>query len=442
MPTGVKNAPLYAQKITADAFEGTDVISLQDDCFGGGTTKRECMENFIESLKICKKMGLKISTKSIGCCTNEVDAAGYKVNTKGVIPLPSNTTKALRVDIKRLTSYKEWVSFRGMLEFLNGYLNNLNITMAKITRDIIDPVELDKIKKSACSVAIKRKMRDKLKLKWTEEARNRVKLINVKLENIPLLYHVITTSDGGPIIVKVDASLYGIGSTLWQLRVTYYVLCLIKSKMLSVTQRNYSASERECLGVITALSWYSKYLRGRVFTLICDHQPLEALFNVSLSTKNYKLTRMRALVSQYELVFDYQPGNDLTMKLEDALSRITEPTENKNDFKENGIKVPVDAQDVIDIKRLNEEKYNKEEKVDINFIEELRKLYDIQLISTETVDDYDMEQAQINKFEQFTSLDNNVSSVSLHHNLVVKNIIFTFACIKNPTFIIRPSRKW
>ncbi len=86
--------------------------------------------------------------------------------------------------------------------------------------------------------------------------------------------------------MKVNTSPHGIGATLWQLRLTVYVLCKIKSKVLSPTQQIYSATELECLGVITALVWFRKYLVVKVFTLICDHQPLMRLFNVSMVSKN------------------------------------------------------------------------------------------------------------------------------------------------------------
>ena len=102
MSTGMKNAPVYGQNITYEIYEETDVTPVQDDCFGGGKTKKECVDNFINALELASQNNIKVSPKEIGCCVDEVKAVGYKVNNKGIIPLPRNTTKALATDIDKI----------------------------------------------------------------------------------------------------------------------------------------------------------------------------------------------------------------------------------------------------------------------------------------------------------------------------------------------------
>ena len=75
-------------------------------------------------------------------------------------------------------------------------------------------------------------------------------------------------------------------------------------------------------------SWVSKYLRAKCFTSICDHQPLESLFNVSIASKNKKLLRRRVMTGGYEFIFDYQPGSAFALKLEDYLSRLSYHNDN------------------------------------------------------------------------------------------------------------------
>ena len=75
--------------------------------------------------------------------------------------------------------------------------------------------------------------------------------------------------------VFVDASDIAIGSVLMQLiepkwyRPVYYA-----SRKLSKTERNYSTTEREALGMVYSVTKYRHYLLGRKFSFHVDHSGL------------------------------------------------------------------------------------------------------------------------------------------------------------------------
>lgn len=52
------------------------------------------------------------------------------------------------------------------------------------------------------------------------------------------------------------------------------------SEMLQRAERNYPATEKECLAIIYAVLHFRPYLYGRSFTLISDHEPLKWIDSV------------------------------------------------------------------------------------------------------------------------------------------------------------------
>ncbi|CDF38259.1 unnamed protein product [Chondrus crispus] len=128
---------------------------------------------------------------------------------------------------------------------------------------------------------------------------------------------------GRPYMIDTDASAYQLGCTLLQEHeepndwrpVGYW------SYSLSDSERNYSATERECFAVVWAVRTLRPYVEGTKFTVRTDHDALRCL--MSLTESSGRLTRWRLRLAEYDFTIQYRPGR--VHQLPDALSRLVSP---------------------------------------------------------------------------------------------------------------------
>ena len=125
---------------------------------------------------------------------------------------------------------------------------------------------------------------------------------------------------GKPYVLDVDASNYQLGCALLQeqddgkLRPVGYW-----SRTLAQAEKNYSASERECLGVVWSVLHLRPYLEGTRFTVRTDHHALNWLLQ-STSIEG-RLARWRLRLAEYDFYIQYSPG--IKHQVPDALSRVS-----------------------------------------------------------------------------------------------------------------------
>ena len=121
--------------------------------------------------------------------------------------------------------------------------------------------------------------------------------------------------------LAVDTCSKGIGYMIYQIhpdgtsRVVRF-----GSKGLSKWQQSYGPTKLELLGLVTSVLDCSSYLRGRHFTVECDHQALRPLFQKQLKGQIYE--RWMAILQQFDFDIVYKPAAQMTVP--DALSRNIE----------------------------------------------------------------------------------------------------------------------
>ena len=81
--------------------------------------------------------------------------------------------------------------------------------------------------------------------------------------------------------VETDTSNIGLGVVLRQ----GHTVIEYASRALNKAEQNYSATEKECLGVVWALQKFAMYLEGSSFKVITDHKPLTSPFPKRITRK-------------------------------------------------------------------------------------------------------------------------------------------------------------
>src|SRR5436190_4810744 len=121
--------------------------------------------------------------------------------------------------------------------------------------------------------------------------------------------------------LQTDASTSGLGAVLTQFhddgneRVVAYA-----SRTLNGAERNYSATELECLAVVWGIRRMRSYLEGYSFTVVTDHQSLRWLHKIESPTG--RLARWLFELQQYDYEIKYRRG--ALNRVADALSRQPE----------------------------------------------------------------------------------------------------------------------
>ena len=109
-----------------------------------------------------------------------------------------------------------------------------------------------------------------------------------------------------PCHVFMDVSNIAISNTLMQLTEpnSYRPVCYA-SRKLSTTERNYSTTEREALGMIYSVNKFHHYLLGRKFVFHVDHATL--LYLVLKQFLTCKLARW-VLLQEFQFEIQHRPG--------------------------------------------------------------------------------------------------------------------------------------
>ena len=125
----------------------------------------------------------------------------------------------------------------------------------------------------------------------------------------------------GDFIIETDASLSGLGAVLKQLQKGTEKTIAYTSRVLPSPEKNYSASEIECLGLYFALLSFHEYIHLRKVHIRTDHRALQFLMSKRVSD-NPRLRAWTHLISVYSPEITYVKCTNNTVA--DALSRQSE----------------------------------------------------------------------------------------------------------------------
>lgn len=306
VPFGLKNAPFTMTRLMNRAigfdFEPKVFIYL-DDIIIISETFEEHLQLLKEVATRLQKAGLTISVEKSRFCRKQVRYLGYLLTEKG-LNIESSKLEPI-LNYPRPKTVREVRRLMGLMGFYQKFIPRYSHLTAPIT---------DLLKKSK-------------KFKWSEAAEEALTQLKTVLTSAPVLGNPDYTR---PFIIETDASQLAVGAALIQefdegKRIIGYF-----SKKLSSTQRKYSATERECLGVLLAVENFRHYIEGSTFTVITDAKSITWLFSLSAANANSRLLRWALKLQSYDFTLQYRKGKDNV--LADCLSRIESITSVDQDY--------------------------------------------------------------------------------------------------------------
>lgn len=294
MPFGLCTAPFTMQKAITTALMdllGNGVSVYIDDVTIAAETIEEHDQLLEEVFTRLKNANFQVKIPKCQMYTKQLEYLGYIITPGEIRPNPKKVEAILRLKSPR--KRKDLQSFLGMFNHYRKFIPKY----AEITRVLSEMTSVN------------------LKFQWSQECEDAFNQAKMTLANdVPL--KIVNYDER--FYISTDASGKAISATLSQGKppddrpIQYF------SKSLPPAQQKWSAHERECLALVSAVKAFAPYLHGREFTLITDNYAL--VYLAKLKDPYNKLFRMRMELLNYNYKIVHRPGK--LNQVADALSRL------------------------------------------------------------------------------------------------------------------------
>ncbi|KAL3685159.1 hypothetical protein R1sor_003181 [Riccia sorocarpa] len=281
MPFGLQNAPATFQRYMMNSFVSLNQflkLYLDDLCVHGST------DQHVQSLRVvfsaCRAARISLNPDKCFFGVSCGPLLGHLVSRRGTSVDPGKVEKISTMPIPE--NIRELRRFLGCIGYYRRFIDKYAIISAPLTALLHDLVEFF----------------------WSEYCQASIELLKQRLIEAP----VVQAPDWSiPFHVLVDTSATATGSVLSQLdkdnkdHPIYYA-----SRQLTKAERNYGATELECLGMIFSLQKFRHFLLGNPFIFHVDHQALRYIVN--RPSRSRKLARWMLLLQEFTFTVEYKPG--------------------------------------------------------------------------------------------------------------------------------------
>lgn len=246
-------------------------------------------------IEILNSKNLKLNVEKIKLGLSSICILGHRITPEGITIDESRVSSILNIPNPK--NKKDLISFLGMLNYLNSFIQDLAIItepLRNITKNdsefIWDNVTQECFDKAKQAVAKK-------------------VLLNFPKEN-------------GEFVITTDASRMGISAILSQKLVgeDREILIEFYSRGLRGSEVSYSVYRLELLAIVCGLKKFSKYISGSNFLIRTDHRPLTHLLTQPLSSLNTTLSGWLDYILCYKFEIIHVEGVNNT--LADFFSRF------------------------------------------------------------------------------------------------------------------------
>jgi putative transposase len=303
MTFGFKNAPAFWNEYVTSLFKDLSYVCIYvDDLLIASRTVAEHLEHLLEVLDRLERYTLPVRWQKIKLMRDCVQYLGvgwrYDEAEKCLVhePLPE-TVDAIR-NWATPTNRKELLQFLGLVRWISKYVRGLEKSLRQF-RDLNSP---------------------KNKWDWTPEHEHAFRETK-ELCAQHLALSTIVWDETGMLIVRTDASDWGLGAALFQTREDgTEVLVGVYSYAYSGAQQRWSTINQEAYSIVKALGHWRHWLFGRPFRLETDHKPLIWLVrSVQDGSGSQMNERWLTTLKTFDVEVKHIPGNQNVIA--DALSR-------------------------------------------------------------------------------------------------------------------------
>lgn len=294
LPFGLSNAPTSFQslmdRVLKDVLNKFVFVYL-DDILVIGRTFEEHQANLKKVFELLHEANLLLNWEKCFFLRPEVEYLGFVVGSGQIKVSPKKISSVQSFPPpKTVTQVK---SFLGLCSFYRRFIPNFS--------DLASPIT-SLTKKGVPFV-------------WSEKQQVAFNQIKRKLISAPVLH---CPDFSQRFEIQTDASNVGLGAVLVQRINDEECVVSYASRTLSNAEKNYTVTERECLGVLFGVETFRPYVEGQEFTVITDHSSLIWLSNIAQPTG--RLARWILRLGQFNMVIQHRKGR--FMAVPDALSRI------------------------------------------------------------------------------------------------------------------------
>lgn len=289
MPQGISGGPSACTELMNRVYKGLSfTFNFMDDSMIVSKSRKEHLCHLRQCFERVRLAGLTLNGAKCQIARPEVQFLGTVFSKDGAAP-SSSKVSAIQ-SIKSLNTVKEVRQFLGLASQYRKYIHHF--------ADISEPLN---------------RLLDKdAEFIWSTRCQDALEELKARLSSAPVLANPDITK---PFEVFTDASDIAVAAVLQQegKPIEY------ASRALTVAERKYSVSEKECLAILYALKTFRHYLLGQHFTLFTDHCPLTFLQN-QRNDSHGRLGRWSLMLQNYDFTIKYVKGTSNVSA--DALSRL------------------------------------------------------------------------------------------------------------------------
>ena len=279
------------------------VICYLDDILVTEATETEHLKNLEEVLRRLRDSGVTLKREKCFFFDESVEYLGRVVDAKGIHTSRRKLQAVL--DAPEPENVHKLRSVLGMINYYSQFISDLS-TLLKPLYSLLKANE---------------------PWEWSAECQEALDAVKSRLTSSPVLARYDPEVS---LVLAADALAYGLGAVLshrWSDGTERPIA--FASRTLNNSERNYPQVEKEGLALVFGVKKLHKYIYGREFTLVTDHQPLTTIFRPKRGIPTLAVARMQRWALLLSAQHQYRATKAHANA--DGLSRVPLPTDDHDD---------------------------------------------------------------------------------------------------------------